>query len=110
MKKLQIILVLFVITFTFGYGQIEPVKIKRKDFKKQEYGFKEAWLNVKDGDYYFSLGLGSFRLARESYLKAFGYNPDNAELNYMIGKCYLYSDNKFESIKYIQKAYEWSRS
>ena len=24
----------------------------------------------------------------------------------MIGKCYLYSDNKFESIKYIQKAYE----
>ncbi|MCK5506830.1 MAG: tetratricopeptide repeat protein, partial [Thermodesulfovibrionia bacterium] len=106
MKKLHILLAIFFITSTVSFSQINPVKIKRKEFKKQEYGFKEAWLNVKDGDHYFSLGSGSFRLARESYLKAYGYNPDNAELIYMIGKCYLYSDNKFESIKYIQKAYE----
>jgi len=108
MKKLHILLTIGILTLTLstGFGQIESVKIKRKEFKKQEYGSKEAWLNVKDGNYYFSLGPGSFRLARESYLKAYGYNPDNAELNYMIGKCYLYSDNKFESIEYIQKAYE----
>lgn len=106
MKKLHILLALLFITYSLSYSQIERVKIKRKEFKKQEYGFKEAWMNLKDGDYYFSLGLGSFRLARESYLKAYGYNQDNAELNYMIGKCYLYSDNKFESIKYIQKAYD----
>jgi len=46
------------------------------------------------------------REARDWYLKAYGYNQDNAELNYMIGRCYLFSDNKYESIKYIQKAYE----
>ncbi len=106
MKKQYILLVFFFITYSVGYSQIDRVKITRKEFKKQEYGYKEAWFNLKDGDHYFNLGVGSFRLARESYLKAYGYNPDNAELNYMIGKCYLYSDNKFESIKYIQKAYE----
>ncbi|MBN1951747.1 MAG: OmpA family protein [Bacteroidales bacterium] len=87
-------------------AQVSPLKIKRKEFKKQENGFKEAWLNVKDGQYYFGLGAGSYREARESYLKAYGYNQDNPELNYMIGRCYLFTDNKFESIKYIQRAYE----
>jgi len=84
----------------------DPVKVRRKEFKKQDYGFKEAWLNVKDGQYYYGLGPGSYVEARESYLKAYGYNSENAELNYMIGRCYLFTDNKFESVKYIQKAYE----
>ncbi len=83
-----------------------PLKIRRKYFKKEEYGFKEAWKAVKKGEKLFSLGEGSYRDARESYLKAYEYNPGSAELNYMIGKCYLFTDNKFESIKYIQKAYE----
>ena len=48
----------------------------------------------------------TYREARELYLKAYEYNPDNAELNYMVGRCYLFTDNKFESIKYIKKAYD----
>jgi outer membrane protein OmpA-like peptidoglycan-associated protein len=95
-----------VILFCPLYSQVKPLKIKRSEFKKQEYGFKDAWLNVKDGNYFFSLGSGSYREARESYLRAYGYNSENAELNYMIGRCYLFTDNKFESIKYIKKAYE----
>ncbi len=100
------ILFLFAIVSSEIYAQISPLKIKKKEFRKQEYGFKDAWMNIKDGNYYYSKGLGSYRLARESYLKAYGYNPDNPELNYMIGRCYLFSDNKFESIKYIEKAYK----
>jgi outer membrane protein OmpA-like peptidoglycan-associated protein/tetratricopeptide (TPR) repeat protein len=87
-------------------AQSEPLKIKRKEFKKQENGFKEAWMSVKDGNHYFKKGSGSYREARDWYLKAFGYNQSSAELNYMVGRCYLFSDNKYESIKYIQKAYE----
>jgi outer membrane protein OmpA-like peptidoglycan-associated protein len=100
------ILFLLMMPFIFADAQVNPLKIKRKEFKKQEYGFKEAWENVKDGNYYFSLGLGSYREARESYLMANGYNPENPELNYMIGRCYLFTDNKYESIKYIRKAYD----
>ncbi len=105
-RILFILLFIQALQFVPLQAQVNPLRIKRKEFKKQEYGFKDAWLNVKDGNYYFSLGSGSYREAREYYLKAYGYNPDNAELNYMIGRCYLFTDNKFESIKYIQKAYE----
>jgi flagellar motor protein MotB len=101
-----LLLCIFTVQLMQVDAQSNPLRIKRKEFKKQEYGFKDAWLNIKDGNYFFSLGSGSYREAREYYLKAYGYNPGNAELNYMIGKCYLFSDNKFESIKYIQKAYE----
>jgi outer membrane protein OmpA-like peptidoglycan-associated protein/tetratricopeptide (TPR) repeat protein len=87
-------------------GQSNPIKIKKREFKKQEYGFIDAWHSIKDANKYYSMGLGSYRDAREKYLAAYSYNPDNAELNYMIGKCYLYSDNKLESIKYIEKAFK----
>jgi len=106
-KRILIILLLIeAVQFSSVHAQVNPLKIKRREFKKQEYGFKDAWLNVKDGNYFFSLGSGSYREAREYYLKAYGYNPDNAELNYMVGRCYLFTDNKFESIKYIKKAYD----
>ncbi len=107
-KKLKLLSILFLFLCISSEisAQVNPLKIKRNEFKKQEYGFKDAWMAVKDGNYYYSRGLGSYRLARESYLIAYGYNPDNPELNYMIGRCYLYSDNKFESIKYIEKAYK----
>ncbi len=108
MKHFKIfnLVIILLITSAGIDAQVNPVKIKKSEFKKQEYGFKDAWMAVKEGNYYYSRGLGSYRQAREYYLQAYGYNQDNAELNYMIGRCYLYSDNKFESIKYIQKAYE----
>jgi len=105
-RILILILIIEGVQFFPLHAQVKPLKIKRSEFKKQEYGFKDAWWNVKDGNYYFTLGSGSYREAREYYLKAYGYNPDNAELNYMIGRCYLFTDNKFESIQYIKKAYE----
>jgi len=48
--------------------------------------------------------LGTYREARQNYLKAYRYNPDNAALNYNIGLCYLFTDEKFEAIKYLNKA------
>lgn len=87
-------------------AQQAPLRIKKKEFKQAEYGFKEAWYAVRDGNRMYSAGPGSYRDARELYLKAYEYNPNHPELNYMIGKCYLFTDNKFESIKYIKKAFE----
>jgi outer membrane protein OmpA-like peptidoglycan-associated protein len=100
----SIALVLFSLS---GFSQSElPVKIKRKEFKKEELGFKEAWRNVRDANWLYVAGPGSYRAARDLYLAAYKYNSENPELNYMIGKCYLFTDNKFESIKYIKKAFE----
>lgn len=102
---LPVIALILLITVDLS-GQSNPLKIKRKEFKKEEYGFKDAWISIKEANQYFSMGLGSYREARERYLAANAYNPNNAELNYMIGRCYLYSDNKYESIKYIELAYK----
>ncbi len=104
---LRILVTTIILSFVIQVnGQQPPLRIKKKDFKKTEYGFKEAWFSVRDGNRYYAAGPGSFREAREHYLEAYKYNPVNAELNYMIGKCYLFTDNKFESIKYIKKAFQ----
>jgi len=68
----------------------EDLKIKKKHFKTGiETGFKEAWKSVKEGDKYYARGKGTYDLARDHYLYANQYNPDNAALNYKIGVCYL---------------------
>lgn len=87
-------------------AQQYPLKIKKKEFKKEELGFKEAWRALREAKWLYTAGPGSIRDARDFYLDAYKYNSDNPELNYMIGKCYLFTDNKFESIKYIKKAFE----
>ncbi|KPL23610.1 MAG: hypothetical protein AMS23_06400, partial [Bacteroides sp. SM1_62] len=84
----------------------QNLKLKKADFKtEQELGFEEAWKSIRQGDKLFKAGLGTYREAREHYLFAAQYNPDNAALNYKIGICYLFSDDKFESIKYLEKAF-----
>lgn len=84
----------------------QNLKIKKADFKtEQEAGFEEAWKSIKEGDKYFKAGLGTYRDAREHYLFAAQYNPDDPVLNYKIGICYLFSDDKFESIAYLEKAF-----
>ncbi|MCG8697368.1 MAG: OmpA family protein [Bacteroidales bacterium] len=87
------------------HSQFE-LKVVRKEFKKEDEGFKEAWKAIREGNRLYLKGPGLYRNAREKYLKANSYNSENAELNYMIGKCYLYTDDKFEAINYISKAFE----
>ena len=94
------------ILFTVNCNSQTLLKIKRNEFKIIDVGFKDAWQAVKEGNKLILDGPGTYREARKSYLKAYRYNPNNPELNYMIGISYLYSDNKFESIKYLKKAFK----
>ncbi len=88
------------------HGQ-EEVKISKREFRTGvETGFTEAWKSIKKGDQYYKDGLGTYHLARDLYLFAHMYNPENAALNYKIGACYLFTDEKYEAIKYLRKAYE----
>ena len=105
-KKIYIsIFILFFALFTDSFAQ-QAVKVKKREFKEQDNGFKEAWKSIKEGNRLYTQGVGLYRNAREQYLKAYEYNSENPELNYMIGKCYLYTDNKFKAIDYITKAFD----
>ena len=82
------------------------IKIKRMDFRiPNKEGFNVAWKNIRTGNKYFVAGKGTYRLARENYLNAAKYNSNNAALNYKIGVCYLFTDNKYEAINYLKTAY-----
>ncbi len=84
----------------------EDIKITKRHFKTGiDIGFKEAWKSIKEADNYYEQGKGTFDLARDLYLFAHQYNPENAELNYKLGACYLFTDNKYEAINYLHKAY-----
>lgn len=105
-RKAVLLILLFTLV-TVAYGQ-EEVVIKKKEFKNTDNteGFKEAWKSIKQGDKYYDEGIGTFNLARDHYLFANQYNGYNAELNYKIGICYLFSDDKLDAIDYLLKAYE----
>ena len=84
----------------------EDVKISSKTFRTGiEMGYKEAWESVKQGNRNFTAGLGTYKMARDHYLFAHQYNPNHAGLNYKLGVCYLFTDNKYEAIEYLQRAY-----
>ena len=73
----------------------EDVKISKSHFKTGiEIGFKEAWNSIKEGDKNYKAGVGTYGVARDHYLFAHQYNPNNAELNYKLGVCYLFTDDK----------------
>ncbi len=103
-KNIVIIISLIFIASLVSFGQTN-VRIKRSEFKINEAGFKEAWKHVRKGNRNFEEGAGFMRVAREQYLEAYKYNSENPELNYKIGVCYLQTDNKFEAIDYLKRAY-----
>lgn len=58
---------------------------------------------MQEGEKAYNEGFKTSAL--DFYLKAYDINPDNAELNYQIGKIYLETIHKTKSLPYLQKAY-----
>ncbi|MDR3350306.1 MAG: carboxypeptidase regulatory-like domain-containing protein, partial [Prevotellaceae bacterium] len=57
---------------------------------------------------YNAIALDHIRNALNSLLKVNEYNPNNARLNYAIGKCYYYLHSVADAIPYLQKAKQLS--
>jgi len=83
----------------------QNVEFSKKFFPEQKKELKEALRNIKEGDSYFDLGEGMYSTALEYYLAANRFNPDNALLNYKIGKSYLNTIEQHKARPYIEKAY-----
>lgn len=76
----------------------------KENFPGKEEGLKEAQSKIKKGDELFRAGIQMYNRALENYLKAHNFNPENADLNYKIGVCYLYSSFKQKAIPHLEKA------
>lgn len=90
----------------------EDIRIKKRDFKieKSTEGFPEAWREVRRGNRLYERGKNFYSEALIHYLEAYQYNSGNAELNYKVGTCYLFSIGKVNAINYLEKAYELNDS
>src|SRR3972149_3380613 len=95
-------IVVFFIGVTTGFSQ--NIDFTKENFSGKEEGLKEAQSKVKKGDELFKAGVQMYSRALENYLKANDFNSENADLNYKIGVCYLYSSFKQKAIPHLEKA------
>ncbi|MCX6296549.1 MAG: hypothetical protein NTX97_10875 [Bacteroidetes bacterium] len=101
MKKLLYILSIIFTSSTFA----QNVEFTKDNFKDDKDGLKEAKKNIEKGDELFAMATVFYKQALDPYyLAANKFNPNNALLNYKIGKCYLYSNYKLKSIPFLEKA------
>ena len=104
MKNILLIALIIITTISFG----QNVPFDKSYFKGRKKEFKQARNKFEDGNSYFE--SEQYYQALESYLDANSFNPDNAELNFKIGDCYLNSVQKNKSLKYFLKASELNHS
>jgi len=97
-----ILTIIFLANVLFAGAQ--NVDFHRKNFPDDKKGFKKAQKSLKEGDKLYNAGVPSYPRAIDHYLEANSFNPNNAELNYKIGKCYLFTIQKDKSIEYLEKA------
>lgn len=103
MKPRSLLPLIFLITGAI-HAQIN-IEFDKDNFPDDQIKqLKEAIDNIRQGDKLLDDSFPNYAEALEYYLKANDFNPDNALLNYKIGKCYLKSVQKSRSVLYLEKA------
>jgi len=72
--------------------------------EEQKDALKDAKKQIKEGDKFYEDDIPIYSLAIEYYLKANKFNPNSAQLNYKIGKCYIKTIQKPKSLTYLETA------
>lgn len=102
MKSIQYI-ILFLCFPVFMSAQNVEFELDNFPSKKKE--LKDVIAQIEEGDNFYIQGKsGMYIEALKFYLPANQFNPNNAVLNYKIGKSYLNSIEKTKSIPFLEKA------
>jgi len=101
MKKIIFLIIMTLITI-IGYSQVDTPFDKNHITDKTQ--LKEANKKIKEGDKLFAMGKGRYIDALTYYLEANKINPTNADLNYKIGICYLFTTDKQLGLEHLEKA------
>lgn len=88
----------------------QNIEFKKENFPDRAKDLKKAVNELKEGDYIFYEEHHYYEEALKHYKIAQDFNPNNAELNYKIGVCYLSTLYKTKSLTYFIKAYELNPS
>ncbi len=99
-----LLIIVFTLVIQAGVGQSLNKDFVKKNFRDNIRGYKKAVDSIKKGDTYYAQGSHYFRYAIPYYLSAEKFNPDNAMLNFKIGRCMLYSSMKNMAGIYLKKS------
>lgn len=105
-----IFLLILLMPFAMAEGpdktsQKKNVEFSKKNFTKNPQSLDYALSELKMGDQFYEIGNWMYVDALFHYQNAYTVNPDNALLNYKIGKSYLMTFNKEQSLSYLEDAY-----
>lgn len=90
-----------------AFAQDKDIPFDKRLFEDRKTEFDAAIAEIKKGDMFFYDGASSdLMISLGHYLKAQEFNPYSSMLNYKIGVCYLYSNQKFRSLPYLEFAYK----
>jgi outer membrane protein OmpA-like peptidoglycan-associated protein len=102
MKKIVFVIAIFSLP-VFSIAQ--NVEFEKKNFPDRKDELKEVIKEIKEGDAIWETKAENiYGVAIPHYLKAQNFNPNNAQLNYRIGVCYLTTHEKGKAFPYITKA------
>jgi outer membrane protein OmpA-like peptidoglycan-associated protein len=104
MKKIYLVITLLFVFASTTLLIAQNVDFVKTNFPGKEKEFKAARKNVSQGKKYYYLGRGMYMVALEYFLKAQTFNPNNTELNYLIGDCYLNTVQKNKAIDFLEKS------
>ncbi len=103
--KVKIWLLGSLLAYSFLTYSQDRIKVKTKDLYVIDEGYREVKKAMNKGDFLFLQNkAGAYAEALKYYLEAYEYNPDNADLNYKIGVCYLNSSPRAKSLEYLEDA------
>ncbi len=107
---------LLLIAISFGISNAQQnIDFKSSNFKDDKEGLKNALLSLENGDASFKKAQELFWDLKDAseeyskalfhYKKAYAFNPNNAQLNFYLGVCYLNTSEKEKAPALIQSAY-----
>lgn len=103
-KMRGLLTIIFSVFALITSGQNVP--FEKDQFPNDKDGYKDARDNLKDGDKIFEQGQAYYNLAIPFYEKAQEFNPNNGELNFKLGLCYLHSPEKSRCLDLFLKSFE----
>ncbi len=83
----------------------QNVEFTKYNFPNNTKELGNALDEIKEGDKFYEDGPGYYIFAIDHYLNANNFNPNNAMLNYKIGRCYIHYSDRKEALKFLEKAY-----
>ncbi|MDR1681025.1 MAG: OmpA family protein [Prevotellaceae bacterium] len=87
-------------------AQNQNIEFSKAYFPDQKKGLSDALSNIKSGDKLFEQGEWNAAEALQYYELANAFNPNNASLNYKIGRCLFVVNQKEKALTHFQKALE----